>query len=235
MERQKLGIEAEFKAVQFIEKGRQLAEQLGVATIEMSDDFDQMRKVQSKLKGWVSEHFDSAYMDLLSERAIWMCCRNSEGKPVAVQAMRCDDLGSSTLETFLAGHLKRLNGGVIVSASPGPRAITGTAVYHGELYVKRKFRANQLAPILSRMAQAIALIRWRPDAIYGLANKNLLLSGYFDRSAFAHAAPHVETWEDLPPNYSADYSLVWNLFEDLTHMVRIGHEAYVEGAGKPQT
>lgn len=223
-----------FDTVRFYADGVKIVEKHGL-TIELGDDFGEFARICGKLKGRVSEHFDPKYMDLLSERAVWMACYTSKGKIAAVQAIRCDDLGSATLEKFLQSQLPRINGGIPKVVSPGPRQLTGRVVYHGELFLSDSFRKTQLGPCLIRLAQAEAMLRWQPSAIYGLTNKELVLKGFNMRKAYAHCHPHAIEWEELPPGYNPTYFLIWNEWEDLEWMVRAGHEAYVAGLGKQQT
>ncbi len=234
MTRTKLRLQTNLDACRFIADGIRMAESEGINHIGLSNDFEKLKKVATKLKGGVSEHFDTAYMDLLSERAFWMHCRDDDGKIIAVQAMRKDELGATTLEEFLKANLARLNGGIIKSAAPGPRRITGTVVYHGEMVLTKRVRARQIGPLLARIAQAIALIEWKPNAVYGLTNRHLVLNGFRDRKGYVHGAPHVVEWKELPPNYSPSYSLLWNELEDLEHMMRLGHEVYVADTEKQQ-
>lgn len=220
-----------YNTVRFYADGVSMVESHGLSIV-LGDDFDEFAKICEKLKGRVSEHFDSRYIDLLSERAIWMACYNVKGKVTAVQAVRCDDLGNFSLEKFLAIQLPRLNGGVPTMMSPGPKNITGKVVYHGELYLADSFRKSQLGPCLIRLAQAEAMLRWQPSAIYGLTNKELVLKGFNMRKAYAHGHPHALEWAEMPPTYNPTYFLIWNEWEDLEWMVRAGHEAYIAGLGK---
>lgn len=224
------------KANKFIEDGRRILEEGGVVGLEYTDNFNDVEEICENLGVDYSEHFNErGYMGPLDGNAILVKGSDRDGRIVALQALRRIDLRNLVLDDYLKKELPRLNGGIPLKTSPGPKKITGITAYHGLGFVKEEFRSSQIAPAITRLSKAIAMLEW-PDitSMWGLTDEWLVLRGYNMRKAYAHAHPHVLEWDQLP-RYDEKYWFIYDLQEDLEYMLDQGHQAYVATARKLKT
>lgn len=216
------------RAALFVAEAKDILQAGGIVDVFVSSDFDELEKACDSLKIALSEQFDQhKFMEPLNGRALWIGGKDKNGKLVALQAVRRDCLGALCLTDYLNVLLPRLNGGKPINTSPGPKTITGAVAYHGQGYIAKEYRSNQLGPCITRLAIAVAFLEWRDiNAIYGLTQKELVLTGYNMRKAYAHGHPHVLKWGNEMPRYGSEYFLIWNTREDIEHMLLAGHQAY---------
>ncbi len=213
----------EVDTARFIEAQRQLVEEAGVYLREC-DDVEQFQVTCDELqgKGYLSEPFHPQYMDIIPSNALLMVGEDADGQIVHVQAMRRDDLSGCTLADFWMKNLRRIHGGEIGQVHcPAAQKITGQVIYHGEMWVDPELRKYKLAATLARLAQAIALLRWNPDFIYGFVDSKLTQRGFPVREGYQHISPAGTDWRRSPDNINGDDWLVWNAREDLRWMVTL--------------
>lgn len=211
----------EVDTARFIDSHRKYIEEAGVRMRECYD-LNTFRAVCDELqgKGFLSEPFHPDHMDIIPANAMLMVGENAAGEVVHVQAMRKDDLTGCTLADFWMKNLRRIHDGEIGEVHcPGARKITGQVVYHGELWVSAELRKYKLAATLARLAQAIALVRWNPDFIYGFVSSNLAQRGFPLREGYQHISPAGTDWRRSPSNVSGDDWLAWNAREDVRWLV----------------
>jgi len=215
------------QTLDYIARARKAARKVGMKHLQSGKDFDQFRKIVRSTGQNLSEHFDDRYVDRLYLDAMWVVGRDKNNKVIATAAMRCDELGKTTLAQFLKGHLRRLNGGRPTITSPGPEEISGRLVYTGMYWLDEAFRNRGLAPAFSGLIQSMILMKWDPDAHWGLMSKKLAEDGFGIRSFFVHSEPHaIEFAEGEDPIYPKTYHLHYNRAENLYWLVRPGRQAF---------
>lgn len=211
----------EVDTARFINTHRKYIEDAGVQLRECHD-INAFQKICDELegKGFLSEPFHPEFMDIISANAMLMVGENANGEVVTVQAMRKDDLTGCTLAEFWMKNLRRIHNGEIGEVHcPSAQKITGQVVYHGELWVAEELRKYRLAATLARLAQAIALLRWNPDFIYGFVSSKLAQRGFPLREGYQHISPAGTHWRRSPSNVSGDDWLAWNAREDVRWLV----------------
>ncbi len=213
----------EVDAARFIDVHRKYIENAGVFVRECHD-VEVFQKICDDLqgKGYLSEPFHPEFMDIISANAMLMVGENANGEIVHVQAMRRDDLSGCSLAEFWMKNLRRIHNGEIGEVHcPAAKTITGQVIYHGEMWVDPELRKYRLATTLARLAQAIALMRWNPDFIYGFVSSKLTQRGFPVREGYQHISPAGTNWRRSPSNVNGDDWLVWNAREDLRWMVTL--------------
>lgn len=204
---------------------RQEATAAGIANIHIETDFKQFRERCLTVKGSMHPQFDPMFMDILPHQGFWIWGEGEKGELVHTQAMRLDDLGQSTLCDFLKQNLSRLYEGEMVDTSPQPKRLTGKAVYHGEMWISESLRGQRLAPKLSRMAHAAAVLKWQPDFIYGFMEPEMTPTGFSIREGYAVVQPSATVWEN-EPDFRPGRWLVLVEREQLYHALSLSSETY---------
>ena len=213
----------ELDTSRFIEVQRRYVEEAGVFVRECHD-VHVFQKICDELqgKGYLSEPFHPEFMDIIPANALMMVGETEQGAIVHVQAMRRDNLTGCTLADFWMKNLRRIHNGEIGEVHcPAAQKITGEVIYHGELWVDPELRKFRVAATLARLAQALALLRWNPDFIYGFVASNLTQRGFPVREGYQHISPAGTTWRRSPSNVSGEDWLVWNAREDLRWMMTL--------------
>ncbi len=146
---------------------------------------------------------------------------------VHVQALRRETLDGVDLATYWCQKLRRIfcdrNEEVRFDERfcPAAREITGAIVEHGEMWIAPQIRGKAaLAGSLSRLALALALIKWAPDYVYAFIAPKLVLNGFSARFGYMHMQPCAIAWLHPAERINADEYLVWMARQDLEHLVR---------------
>ena len=213
----------EVDTARFIDVHRRFVEEAGV-TLRECHDVKLFQTICDELqgKGYLSEPFHPEFMDIIPANALLMVGEDADGAVVHVQAMRRDDLNGVSLADFWMQNLRRIHNGDIGEVHcPAAQMITGEVIYHGEMWVDPELRKFKLAATLARLAQAIALLRWNPDFVYGFVSSKLTQRGFPVREGYQHISPAGTNWRRSPTNISGDDWLVWNAREDLRWMVTL--------------
>lgn len=206
--------QADFDAMEFIIQGKRLAKELGAERIELGNDFFEYKKRVLGVRGKVSEHFDIDYVDTLEQEGTWFICEDANGAHIANHALRFEDLRGVSLETALLRRLRRIHGGAVASSAPVLERFSGRAVYAGDMWIAKAYRSNRLAPILGRIAQAYAFVKWRPEIMYGIMTEELVHSGYGQRLGYSRFQRYGHVWDETP-DFPETQFLIWNELEDL--------------------
>ena len=197
-------------------------------TIDVHTDFQALHRLCASLKGKsaVSEPFSPEYFDIGPSDGLWICGSDAKGRPVHIQALRRDSLEGIDLATHWRQQLRRIHvdrsdttrfdGGFC----PAATEISGIVVEHGEMWIAPRLRGRRLAGYLSRLALALALLKWVPDYVYGYVDKNLAAKGFPVREGYMHMQPQAVDWVEPPPQFSLGEWLVWMPRRDLEYLVR---------------
>ena len=200
--------------------------------LELSMDFDELLALSKQLCGRLplTPMFDPTVSQLGPDNGFWLKGLDAEGEVVHVQAVRKDELNgiplANHLESLRAFYNDPASGAApqeyCFSAAPMAQRITGTVCYHGEVWLKggqNGFRGQGLAAVLPRMALALALAKWQPDYIYGLAWPAIVEKGLAFQYGYRNVQPHGVLW-NLPMDPEPfDGWLIWMTRGDLISLM----------------
>jgi hypothetical protein len=204
--------------------------------LEICHDFRGFAKLTEILPGkhTCQRDFNSEYSRLEPANAFWIKGVDKHGDIVHVQAIRLDDLRGTTLDQHLGATYTKLYCGpgsdakIDVSKAaqaPALNIITDWVCYHGEFWLRagrgdNGFRGAGLSPILGRFLFALALKKWSPNFVYGLARHALIEKGIPARYGYMHMQPNAIRWEVAPYNTYPDEWLTWLTREDLIYLTQ---------------
>ncbi len=191
-------------------KGHQILEQqmrdMGVEITTSSDmqRFGEVRKTIRRCA--VSPMFDAAINSFDEENSFWMEAKDTNGKTVAFQACRLDivdcKLSEWALRWMVGLYVIRSELAVPAQIMVPPDSVTqemrGPFVYHGEMWIDRNFRIEELCTTFSRYALVTALIKWQPNVVWGLIVSKLASRGLTIRMGYPHAERGFLKW-NIPP------------------------------------
>ena len=126
------------------------------------------------------------------ERAFWMYLTDDTGEIVGLQAFRYDEvdthLADWCLNYMIGVYMRRQE--LMVPSFPKPpegsaaERLTGKLVYHGEIWISKTVKNRKVFEIFVRLGLILAVIKWRPDAIWGLASAQMAGHGHFTRVGY---------------------------------------------------
>ncbi|MFT3671821.1 hypothetical protein [Aestuariivirga sp.] len=127
-----------------------------------------------------------------NERAMWTSITNAAGETVGLQAFRCDEIDTNLADwcvTYMIGvYMRRQELMVPTHALPPAGSIaerlTGRLVYHGEIWIDKQIKNRKVFELFVRLGLVLALIKWRPEAIWGLASAQMAGHGHFTRVGY---------------------------------------------------
>lgn len=177
-------------------------EQRGLA-VEASSDFvalaaARLEARQSKL----SPYFDPAVTELTTDRFLWVKASAENGTIMALQAFRLDEVTTSLadwgISYFIGVYMRRQE--MMIPSHPSPprgsiaHRLRGRLVYHGELWVSPQLKNRRLFERVSRLGLLLSLIKWNPDAMWGLTSHQMAAHGHVGRIGYAHLEPGFQRW-----------------------------------------
>lgn len=156
---------------------------------------------------------------------LWLEARDQAGDVVAVQAMKRE-----RISVPLSDHLDRqyhryyCKGGTaeLVGHAPLVDAVTGTIVYHGELFVASSQRGRGVASTFANLAQLLVYQRWDPDFIWGFITHEKVRKGYPMRIGYWRMAPYGTHYSGKPSEISAKDWFVCISRDELSYRVKLG-------------
>jgi len=139
---------------------------------------------------------DPAVCDFSGDRGFWMSLVDQSGKIVGIQAYRCDRMDINLSEwctNYMIGVYMRRNELMVPSHGRPPQGsiadrLTGTLVYHGELWVDREVKNRRIIELFSKLGSLLVLCKWNPDAIWALTGFHMATRGYASRMGY----PYIE-------------------------------------------
>lgn len=139
---------------------------------------------------------DHTVCDFSGDRAFWMGLSDENGKTIGIQAYRCDRMDVNLAEwctNYMIGVYMRRNELMVPSHARPPDGsiaarLTGTLVYHGELWVDREVKNRRVVELFSRLGSLLVLSKWNPDAIWALTGFHMATRGYASRMGY----PYIE-------------------------------------------
>lgn len=162
-------------------------------TVHVNSDmqaFDETKQRVRKLPAAPMHHYATAVFD--HERAFWMHLTNATGEVVALQAYRFDEIDTHLADwciNYMIGVYMRRQEMMVPSHSappPGSYAekLTGKLVYHGECWVDRSVRNRKVFELFVRLGSVLSLLKWQPDAIWGLIGTQMAGYGHHVRAGY---------------------------------------------------
>jgi hypothetical protein len=126
------------------------------------------------------------------ERAFWMSLTDQNGDVIGLQAFRYDEIDTHLADwcvTYMIGVYMRQNELMVPAFSKPPAGsiserLTGKLVYHGEIWIAKHIKNRKVFEHFVRLGLITAVIKWRPDAIWGLASAQMAGHGHFTRVGY---------------------------------------------------
>jgi hypothetical protein len=172
-----------------------LADELAEAglTFHTSSDMKAFNDMKLKCRGIPvapMHYYETAVFT--HERAMWTSITNSAGETVGLQAFRCDEIDTNLADwcvTYMIGvYMRRQELMVPTHALPPAGSIaerlTGRLVYHGEIWIDKQIKNRKVFELFVRLGLVLSLIKWRPEAIWGLASAQMAGHGHFTRVGY---------------------------------------------------
>jgi hypothetical protein len=167
-------------------------------------DMPQMHVVKRSVRGDpIAPMHDPDVCDLTGNRAYWMSLEGDGGKTVGLQAFRMDVIGTSLADwcaAYMIGVYMLRNELMVPSHSKPPKnsiseRLRGKLVYHGEIWVDKQIRNRRVFEAFTRLGIIIAMIKWNPDAIWGLASAQMAGHGHVGRIGYTTIERGFLRWE----------------------------------------
>ena len=150
-----------------------------------------------------SPYFDLTVNAAGQGRFFWMSLTATSGDTVGLQAFRIDSVDSSLAEwapSYTIGlYMRRQE--ILVPMHPSPprgsisERINGQLVYHGEIWINKTIRNRRVFEAFGRLGMLLALIRWNPDAVWGLASQQMATHGHFTRIGYSYLERGFFRWQ----------------------------------------
>ena len=172
--------------------------------VGVSSDFAQLDKTKLELrKARVGPMHDADVCDFSDERAFWMSLIDSNGQTVGIQAYRCDYVDTSLadwLPNYMIGVYMRREEIMMPSHPKPPRGsiswrLRGRLVYEGELWIAPAAKGKNVFDSFARLGMLLCIVKWNPDAIWGLASEKMANHGHVGRIGYTILERGFLRWE----------------------------------------
>ncbi|QKC79264.1 hypothetical protein EB233_30560 [Mesorhizobium erdmanii] len=167
-------------------------------------------------------------------RAFWIVGEDQSGEVAHVQALRVDDLTT----TNLARHLESLkafyanprshagSGSLCICRAPTAQNITGSVVYHGDIWLREDFRRQGLPRIFAGIAFGLAWVKWSPDFIYALVHTWSIQKGVAGQYGYLHREAHAAILSLPDRGIEEDDWLIWLTRRELSRIIKRGNQGH---------
>jgi hypothetical protein len=161
--------------------------------VHVSSDMAAFNAAKLKLRGSLpSPMHDHQVCVFTHERAFWTYLTDQNGEMVGLQAFRFDDIDTNLADwcvTYMVGVYMRRQELMVPSHSQPPvgsasERLTGKLVYHGEIWIDKAIKNRKVFEHFVKQGLILALIKWQPDAIWGLATTQMATHGHFTRVGY---------------------------------------------------
>ncbi len=161
--------------------------------VHVSSDMEAFDEVKQRVRGMpVAPMHHHAVGVFNRERAYWMYLTDGSGEVVGLQAFRYDEIDTHLADwcvNYMIGVYMRQNELMVPAFSRPPEnsiaeRLTGKLVYHGEIWISKQVKNRKTFEIFVRLGLILAVIKWRPDAIWGLASAQMAGHGHFTRVGY---------------------------------------------------
>ncbi len=204
-----------------------LAESLKQMGYEVSEhrDFKSFTQACNDVEGkkGISQPLNYKFVDIDPADLLWLQLLKGD-RLIAVQGLKRERV-TCKLSEHLDQQYRRIHCDPDVEDcgirdhAPGAHLLTGDLVYHGDLFIVKNQRGNGLAKVFSRLALALAYLRWHPDYIWGFIYEELVETGYAQKLGYCHSQPVGTHWEPGPPTGIGKYDwFVWSSGDDISYI-----------------
>lgn len=161
--------------------------------VHASSDMPAFNAAKLKLRGVLpSPMHDHAVCMFGHERAFWMYLTDEKGAMVGLQAFRFDEIDTNLADwcvTYMVGVYMRRQELMVPSHQQPPSGslsnrLTGKLVYHGEIWIDKQIKNRKVFEHFVKLGLVLTLIKWQPDAIWGLATEQMATHGHFTRVGY---------------------------------------------------
>ncbi|MFN0193994.1 MAG: hypothetical protein ACKVP5_18815 [Aestuariivirga sp.] len=154
----------------------------------------------------VAPFYDPSVSSLGPDRAFWMSLIDSDGKVIGLQAFRLDFVETNLGDwgpSYIIGLYMRRNEILVPTHASPPRnsiaeRIRGRLVYHGELWLDRSVKNRRVFDQFGKFGMLLSLIKWNPDAIWGLAAQQMATHGHVTRMGYSFIERGFLRWQWVP-------------------------------------
>lgn len=151
----------------------------------------------------VSPFFDPEICNLTPERFFWMKLTSSTGSTAGLQAYRYDYVDTNLADwgpTLTIGLAMRRQELMVPTHAAPPRnsiaeRIRGKLVLHGEFWIDPQVRNRKLMETFSRLGMILSLIKWNPDAVWGLSSSRMASHGHPNRMGYTYMEKGFLRWQ----------------------------------------
>ncbi len=151
----------------------------------------------------VAPMHDGNICDFSNDRAYWMSLQDKDGATIGLQAFRCDQIGTSLadwLAPYMIGIYMQRQELLVPSHAKPPlgstsERLSGKLVYHGEIWVDKQVKNRRVFEAFTRLGIIIAMIKWNPDAVWGLASAQMAGHGHVGRIGYTTIERGFLRWE----------------------------------------
>jgi hypothetical protein len=203
------------------------ARNMGIRLV-LSNDFQSFADLRRRVRNEeVSPFFDPSITDLTNGKAFWTAGYDADDRVVSTQAFRIDMVDSCLADWaigFVVGiYMKR--GEVIVPSKirPPKNSITervkGRLVYHGEFWISKDVRQRQAVETIPLWGMILAMLKWNPDAIWGIVEDTMATRGFVTRIGYSHIERGFFEWEWLPQGAAAKEWIALSERSDLEYTI----------------
>lgn len=196
----------------------------------MGEDFEEYLTITANLVGKspTQPNFRPDCSWLKPGRAFWIVGQDQSGQVAHVQALRVDNLET----TSLAEHLESLKahyadpkslagpGSSCSCYAPTARDITGIVAYHGDLWLRDDFRGHGFPSALAGIAFGLAWAKWSPDFIYALVPTWLIEKGIADQYGYLHKEAKGSILSLPDRGVKDDDWLIWLTQSELIELIK---------------
>ncbi|HMT14985.1 MAG TPA: hypothetical protein PKE19_09565 [Aestuariivirga sp.] len=171
--------------------------------IEASSDLMALGDVRKAARGSsVSPYFDPEVTELSPDRTFWMKATDGNGTVMGLQAFRLDEVATSLadwgISYFIGVYMRRQE--LMVPSHPAPpvgsiaERLKGRLVYHGELWFNPAAKNRRAFERFSRLGLLLCLVKWNPDAMWGLTSHQMAAHGHVGRIGYTHLERGFQRW-----------------------------------------
>lgn len=227
---------------QFVATSRDLLCQHGIE-ITVGNDFAEYAEIVAAERPAqaLGVPFDPGRVTLNPDSSFWLVGRNRENHLIHTQACKIVPLKGASLGKYLMRGFREFPPALPdidlnrsrFRAPPGARRITGTVVYHGEVWMapeQGKYRGTGLSTVLARTGLLEAFDRWRPDWLFGFMAQQVAFKGFAERMGYMHNEPGALRWYRIGQDKPLEGFLSYLSREDLEYLLEIPIAELVAGA-----
>jgi len=200
--------------------------------LEIGSDFETFADLVNRhaRRGPLTPKFDPAIEPVDGQNAFWILGRNELGEIVHTQAIRIMDIGEGTLAEHIREEFpaytppkwRLISGMNQYNPGPGSHAMRGRVCYHGDFWIlggDHGFRGRGMNVVTSRLAMAIAMVKWNPDYIYAYMHSLVACSGVAPRGGFMHMEQNNLFWSIPGYDELLEAWMVWSARRDIMHFI----------------